>query len=865
MKKLVCFFAVLIMLLGISAYAENSAELYESLGIILPDDTNDPLTRGDFARTAVTLIPDADRWSGDIPFYDVSEDSKYYSAVSCLYGKAVIKGTGQNLYSPEKNITSAETCAIIIRILGYDFMADGKYQAAAMNLGLLKGVTFNGDGTVSKSMARRMIFNALETEIGTYEYVNGALRVDLQDSATYLERCFGVYKINGVVSDNGKTSLYGASSAGKGNTVIGEHTYKNESSSDYLACEVEAWYVTENDTDIIKYMSPRYDNAVLEFNARDIKSFADGQYKIEKEPNKTKTYRLSDTYKIIYNESLYNGEYTKENLENILIPEIGTVKLTDSNGDGKYDTVIVKSYETFVVSGTVESSKTIVDKLDSTRKISFENVDELDVMSIDGSRRDFGNILSGEVISVAMNDDKSYAEIIISENKITGQNVSVSSEYITIDEAEHYMTKSYRKYLENISASRLVNAVFYTDFEGNIAYHDMNLENGTVAYLIGYYREESGDGVVMKLHTEDNEFKKLKLAEKVSIDGSVIKRGKQFDIIASKQYTDGYLINYKQNDEQEITKIDFAYYQNVPENRDAESFHIIDGYEHCKEKLKTSKIGAGLALESDTKVWIVPTEGGDDQINVVQPSATASGAYGPTLTLTAYSFEEYALSSKYVVVSDKEFAGFDMANESYASNQKPMIVKEIRKAYKNDETVNCIVVSDGGQYKELYTSYEETPVCRKSGKQLRVGDMIRYSTDKAGMIPQNGLIIMYSPSDDENGFEGMYYNNGNFDNATHDVNSNGVGIIYGWVNARNSKYMEIAFKVNPKTQKIKASDKRLYSVGAMNVTVYDKKTKKVSIGTTDDILVYKDSGVGSKIILSISYDVPNLVYVIKED
>lgn len=872
MKKILCFLAALMMLFGISAYAQDKTELYESLGIILPADTSDPLTRGDFARTAATLIPDAEKYSEELPFYDVAEDSKYYSAVSCLYANKIINGTGQNLYSPENNITSNEACAIIIRILGYDFMADGSYQNTAMNLGLLKGVTFNGDGTVSQAMARRIIFNALETDIGTYSYENGGLKVDLTDKASYLERCFGVYEANGVVSDNGKTSLYGSSSVGADNITIGDDIYKNESGKDYFACEVEAWYVVEDDVNIVKYMSLKREEAVVEFNARDIKDFENGYYRVEIGANKTKNYRVSDTYKIIYNETLYSGECTKEKLKQILIPEIGSVRLVDSDGNGSYDVIIVKSYETFVVSGTIENTKTIIDKLDitengqkKTHSISLENITELDIKSSDGARRDFTNILAGEVVSVAMNHDKTYAEVIISEKTLRGGEVSLGTDELTIDGTEHFMTELYKAYLKSFSSFRLVDAEFYLDFEGNIAYHEMSLENGTVAYLISYYKKDGGDGVTLKVVTEDNELKKIDLAQRVTIDGSSVRAEEQYDKIASKERKDGYLINYRQNEKEEITKIDFPYYQTVPDGRDVESFHIIDGYENASDKLKSSRLGNALALETDTKVWIVPTAADESQITVVVPSASSAGANGPTLSCTAYSFEEYPLSTKYVVVSDKETAGIDITKESFASNQKPMIVKEIRQVYKNDEIVNCFVFSDGGQYNEVYSNSDETPVCKKSGKKIKIGDMIRYGTDKSGAIDQNQIIVMYSPEDDiDGGFDGMYYNDGNFDNATHTVNSQGVGILYGWINAKDSKYMELTTS-NPATTKIKKSDKTLWSVGAMNVTVYNRSTKKVSISTTDEIMAYRDTGEGSKVVMSIYYDNPNMVYVIKED
>ena len=409
------------------------------------------------------------------------------------------------------------------------------------------------------------------------------------------------------------------------------------------------------------------------------------------------------------------------------------------------------------------------------------------------------------------------------------------------------------------------NAEFYLDFEGNVAYHILNGDKGTIAYLVDVYRKESGDGVILKVVTENNELLKLDVAEKVSVDGTTLKGENQFEVISSKEYGKGYLISYRQNDNSEITNIDFPYYQNVPAKEDVESFHIIDGCKQTSMKLKSSKLGNYFALESDAKVWIVPADEGAKEITVVSPSSSAAGAYSPTLTVTAYSFDEYSFNAPYVVVSNKKAAGIDLNFESFASNQKPTIVKEIYSAYKNDEVVNCLVLADGGQYREVYTSYSEAPVCAKSGKNVRVGDMIRYGTDKAGLIPHGQIVVLYSPEDDVDDFEGMYFNNGDFDNANHALNADGVGIIYGYAYAKNSKYLVSTFKLNPETTEIKNSDKNLFSIGAMSVVTYDRAEKEVAIGTTDDILAFRNTGVASQIVMNVMFDSVNVVYVIKED
>ena len=865
MKKILCFLAVLLMLFGISAQAKDDTQLYESLGIILPQDTNETLTRGDFARMAESLIRDEDKCLEDIPFYDVPEESNCYGAVSCLYAKSIIDGTGQNLFSPDAEITSTQACAVLVRILGYDFVDNIDYRAKAGNIGLLKGVKFNDDDTLSYDAAKRMIYNALETEAIEYSYDANGLNADLKSNTTYLESYFDVHKVSGIVNDNGMTSLYGATKVGKDYIVIGEDIYKNESGFDYLGCEVEAWYVAGYFENTIKYMSPKYENSVVEFNAKNINDFADGSYKVETGTNKEKIYRISDTYKIIYNEKLYEDEYDKNKLKTILVPEIGTVKLADNNNDSKYDVIIVKSYDTFVVSGTIESTKTIIDKIDSSHTVSLNNVEDIDIKSANGAKRDFVNILNGEVVSVAVSNDRAYAEVIISEKKVNSENIIVGDDYVSIDGTEYDMTKSYIAYINNLSVSRLNNAEFYLDFECNVAYHILNGDKGTIAYLVDVYRKESGDGVILKVVTENNELLKLDVAEKVSVDGTTLKGENQFEVISSKEYGKGYLISYRQNDNSEITNIDFPYYQNVPAMEDVESFHIIDGCKQTSMKLKSSKLGNYFALESDAKVWIVPADEGAKEITVVSPSSSAAGAYSPTLTVTAYSFDEYSFNAPYVVVSNKKAAGIDLNFESFASNQKPTIVKEIYSAYKNDEVVNCLVLADGGQYREVYTSYSEAPVCAKSGKNVRVGDMIRYGTDKAGLIPHGQIVVMYSPEDDVDDFEGMYFNNGDFDNANHALNADGVGIIYGYAYAKNSKYLVSTFKLNPETTEIKNSDKNLFSIGAMSVVTYDRAEKEVAIGTTDDILAFRNTGIASQIVMNVMFDSVNVAYVIKED
>ena len=51
----------------------------------------------------------------------------------------------------------------------------------------------------------------------------------------------------------------------------------------------------------------------------------------------------------------------------------------------------------------------------------------------------------------------------------------------------------------------------------------------------------------------------------------------------------------------------------------------------------------------------------------------------------------------------------------------------------------------------------------------------------------------------------------------------------------------------------------------MSVVTYDRAEKEVAIGTTDDILAFRNTGIASQIVMNVMFDSVNVTYVIKED
>lgn len=74
------------------------------------------VSRGELAQVFYRILkPDSDKRR---EFSDVSSTHPYYEAISSLYGMGVLVGMGNNRFEPERAVTRAEICALLLRIDG---------------------------------------------------------------------------------------------------------------------------------------------------------------------------------------------------------------------------------------------------------------------------------------------------------------------------------------------------------------------------------------------------------------------------------------------------------------------------------------------------------------------------------------------------------------------------------------------------------------------------------------------------------------------------------------------------------------------------------------------------------------------------
>ncbi|MEG1441477.1 MAG: hypothetical protein RSC29_02325, partial [Oscillospiraceae bacterium] len=153
----------------------------------------------------------------------------------------------------------------------------------------------------------------------------------------------------------------------------------------------------------------------------------------------------------------------------------------------------------------------------------------------------------------------------------------------------------------------------------------------------------------------------------------------------------------------------------------------------------------------------------------------------------------------------------------------------------------------------VYTESINGARCLKSGKEVMVGDIIKYGTNKTKEIPDNQLVIMYSPSEDK---ENLIYNDGYFTGNTNNLTCYDYGIIKGDIMKLNNRYFQIACD---------NGEKRIFSLATVKYVLYDSTaSNKVTLGDyTDMISSEANNGEGSTIILDYSAGKALYAYIIK--
>ncbi len=340
--------------------AENRENIrhLEKLGILegYDDETfrgNREVSRGEFIKGAVKLLNLSLIRSDQTLFADVPENHAYFQYINTAADYGIISGDGSGNFRPDDTITAAEAVKIMVETLGYRSLAVSKggypsgYFMVANQLKLLRN--FPQEGKITRFHLANILSRAMNTKMASISGIDGG-DASFSDDETVLERCFDIYKDEGVVYVDEFSSFDGKDKTGSGIKINGE-VYQTEEyfPALFLGNKVEFYY---KDGYILS-AEQSGKTVVTEIDRDDIDSLSDSSVTYELD-GKTEHISFSNDLTIVYNGSVLTA-YDNDQL----IPQYGKIRCMDWDGDGECEVLYLD--EAVHLKTGVVTSDTVVD------------------------------------------------------------------------------------------------------------------------------------------------------------------------------------------------------------------------------------------------------------------------------------------------------------------------------------------------------------------------------------------------------------------------------------------------------------------------------------------------------------------------
>lgn len=178
MKRILIFFIMIIFLFNTSfaGIIEDSADTLNKMKILngYEDGTlrlENNITRAEFCALLINMLGIRDFNNITNKFSDIKEGTWYYNAINKIAELGYINGYKEDqTFRPSNNITYAESCAIMVNMLGYNQDLVGNWPNNVMDkakeLGVVEGL---GDLESSYKMTRGeisvMIVNSMNIKV----------------------------------------------------------------------------------------------------------------------------------------------------------------------------------------------------------------------------------------------------------------------------------------------------------------------------------------------------------------------------------------------------------------------------------------------------------------------------------------------------------------------------------------------------------------------------------------------------------------------------------------------------------------------------------------------------------------------------
>lgn len=734
-----------------------SVSLMNSLGVFDKNtDLSASFTRGQLAH-AIYVLKDCDLVSDSAVnvFADINEGTLYANEISVLYDMGYISGY-KGLYRPEDNITASEMAAVLIRALGLEFIVDKKggwpagYMTAAAVYGLFDNVRMTADKTITTLEAAVIFKNLLNVELGKEEYTTAGIE------GYYMTAVLDIYMVEGILTDNGITSL-DASESNKGTIKIGDVTY-NSNGTDceaYIGKKVKLYYRDlQGDDRYVLAVEESDKQEIIHINSEDVDGFADRTYTYSVE-NRVKKANLAIDYNIVYNGRLVTDGTKLKGTS--FTPDEGFVELVDYDDDNQYDLVIIEDYVTFIVEAYNADTNILRSSGNKVPPIDFEKADkDIKIMLGAGGSKiavDYKNIAhNGYVLSVARSFDERAVKIYLAEETVTGfvGSMDMTDKSVNVD-GKDYVASKYLSDSVTAGGSYKLNINHY----GHIIWGERaELSGEKLAYIEKAYFDSDTEKATVRIYTEDNSYLTATVSDKALVDRRRFSDAEKYADVLKEAV--GSIVIFRINANDEIVSVDTGYFNSEGEESDNSLNILYENSSGAGFDFNTLSFGdiyqSKFPTDFNTKVFCVkdPYELGKIYCYSLSDFKTkyVSSSESDIGDLVLYNTDSGSVLGTVALVKREIFG-----KPAKMGSNIGAIVTDIRKAVNEDnEPEYLLTVEFDGTEEELRLENEAIFFNTTSGAytagienpySIDYGDIIKWGSDDDGTVEAGNVVVVY--------------------------------------------------------------------------------------------------------------------------
>ncbi len=863
MKKAIKrFFAIVLCLSlclqsGFAASAASAApavdyseeiSLLKTLGIVDVSfdaeafDTTKAVTRAEFAQYVMRLM-NFDILSSETLYYnDVSKNHYAYDEITTLTKYGYFSGVDIKKFDPEAAMVKDHAFIVFLKLIGLTKALEAKnydmgyIYGMCVQTGLLEGVS-DGSASLTQGTLFKMLYNALDAKCYGEDFSGEYVR-ESDENLLYTTRKM-IFMDNVQVTAVAGTEINGRSTEAD-TIVIGGKTFPlpNFEVYEYLGRNVDYIYREAGRDDIyageLIRVTPAWDNDTTEIEVTPDCSFNRTTGKL--------TYYVGDIEKKVTIPSnitlIYNGQFKGSGVYDVFGHDRYSLTLLE-DAAGKYTTAIVWEYSNFVVD-SINVKEMVAYGKGSNRKLDLNanHYDTLEIVDMAGGKSSFDKIKQDDVLSIYFADGNKRARVCVVDSKVSGQVKTITDGKMIVAD------KKYEFFDENTVINGYLgkNVTLFTDVKGYVAYCRIESSaSSTVGYLyqagvIGGAFEET---LALKILNEDGTINTYK-TDAVTINN--VRYNKRPDDAFAVLSGGGsnvipQLVSYVVNADGKVTKIDTAYDEEAL-GADGEVHPLTvnarvkpldasetDTSQYAYHTVGSQRIGRKMAINSKTKVFVVPADGDvpgspDKNFNV---RALVEGTYPNAISYRTTAeptfFEQYVVVKQGVMATKHE-------------QQVVMVDYVFQRVDSEGEVRKAIRFVDGeGVFSEVDV---DTDACDVDRYNLQRGDMITFA--RSQMTKEiTDLKVYYQPSTNTK--------------ITLGTVTEEFRIFYGWVNSAFPEGVRLGYNSGRDFDEIlnQAAQSRT------TVVVYDKDINEIIVGDYTDLKTYKTSGADCSLMIATSW------------